>query len=414
MHQISVLWRAIVCCLSWAVLAGGFVHGTDGNLLQNPSFRDDGLGGVLNWRTGARLELVRGAGPDGANVLRLPLSGEGVGLYQGGIVLAAGEPHRLGCWVRTRNVGGCDARVVFFNAGWRESVDIHLPDDTDGQWRKLEWSGKIMPNGPYNFGLYMAKGPVEGCAELASPYLLAESDAARKAAVRTPAAKPFRARIVPIDPKLSRVDSSAAKVSFYYPGVLERPASEYDLIAAVDDGKPVVSPLDARCRAAAEFGGVAEGSHRLSVRIVERATGRLVASDSYRITASARPKDIWARRLNNFVSELVSMPLADGTVHFFNPRDGWVYIGFENAPQGATGFLDGAAAPVVKFRPNEPTDTMRNLKAGLHTVTVCGAGAGGRMLVRTVKRMLKKSIGASIQPSCVRIWLIGPTLENSM
>ena len=37
-----------------------------------------------------------------------------------------------------------------------------------------------------------------------------------------------------------------------------------------------------------------------------------------------------------------------------------------------------------------------------------------QMSPRTVKRMLKKSIGASIQPSCVRIWLIGPTLENSM
>ena len=33
---------------------------------------------------------------------------------------------------------------------------------------------------------------------------------------------------------------------------------------------------------------------------------------------------------------------------------------------------------------------------------------------RTVKRMLKKSMGMSIQPSWVRIWLTGPTLENSM
>ena len=37
-----------------------------------------------------------------------------------------------------------------------------------------------------------------------------------------------------------------------------------------------------------------------------------------------------------------------------------------------------------------------------------------QMSPRTVKRMLKKSIGMSIQPSCVRIWLIGPTLENSI
>ena len=37
-----------------------------------------------------------------------------------------------------------------------------------------------------------------------------------------------------------------------------------------------------------------------------------------------------------------------------------------------------------------------------------------QMSPRTVKRMLKKSIGISIQPSWVRIWLIGPTFENSI
>ncbi len=397
MGRVSGLGKAMTGCLAWLALAACFADGADGNLLQNPSFQDDGLGGALNWKAEARFELARGAGPDGADVLRIPLSGgKGIGLYQGGIVLAPGEPHRLGCWVRTRNVGGCGARIVFFNAGWRKSVDLYLPDDTKGQWKKLEWSGKIMSDGPYNFGLYVAKGPAgEGTIELSSPYLLAESDAARSAAVRTPAAKPFRARIVPIDPKLSQVDASAARMSFYYPGVLELPPSEYDLMASVDEGTPAVSPLDERCRAAVELGSVAEGRHRLSVRIVERGTGRPVASDSYPITAVRRPMGAQARRLNNFVSELISLPLADGTVSFFNPRDGWVYIGFEGAPQGAKGFLDGAAVPVVKFRPNEPTDTMRNLKAGRHTVTVSGAGAGGRLLVRTVKRMM-------ISPTCER------------
>ena len=148
---------------AWTLLAD------EGNLLRNPSFADDGLGGALNWRTESRMEVVRGAGPDGADVMRFPLKGKTASVYQGGIALAVGEPHRFGCWVRTKGVGGCGARIVFFNSAWRLDENLYLPDDTKGEWKKLEWSGKIMPNGPYSFGLYIAKPAADGCVELASP-----------------------------------------------------------------------------------------------------------------------------------------------------------------------------------------------------------------------------------------------------
>ena len=386
-------------------LGAGSLLADEGNLLQNPSFADDGLGGALNWRTESRMEVVRGAGPDGADVMRFPLKGKTASVYQGGIALAVGEPHRFGCWVRTKGVGGCGARIVFFNSAWRLDENLYLPDDTKGEWKKLEWSGKIMPNGPYSFGLYIAKPAADGCVELASPYLLAESDAARTAAKRAPAARPFRARIVPINPKLTRMDAAAAKMEFFFPGVLEKPADAYELRAKIDgegavvtqgaDGEGTVVTLGADMRATVDFGKVPAGRHRMSVALVDRATGKTVAADTYPVRTVDRTNLPEGRRLNNFVRELLSVPLKDGAVDFVNPREGWVYVGFENAPVSAQGFLDGGDSPVVKDRPGEPTDTMRWLSPGRHTLTVKDAGDGGRLLVRTVKPLM-------ISPTCER------------
>jgi len=379
-----------------SALASVALFAAEGNLLRNSSFEDDGLGGALNWRTEAEMEVLRGTGPDGADVMRFPLKGKTASVYQGGIGLAAGEPHRFGCSVRTRGIGGCGARIVFFNAGWRQDENLYLPDDTHGEWKKLEWSGRIMADGPYSFCLYVAKAAADGCIELASPFLVAESDTARAEAKRAPEAKPFRARIVPIDPKLSRLDAAAAKMSFYFPGLLAKDPVVFSFAARIDGSEEVSVPLDARCRGTVSFGSVSPGRHRLSVRVIDRETNRCVASDEYAVTAVCRFPAHEGRRLNNFVRELVSLPLRDGTVDFVNPRDGWVYVGFENAPETATGRLDGTAVPVVKYRPNEPTDTMRYLPSGRHAVTVEGAGAGGgRLLVRTVKPMM-------VSPTCER------------
>ena len=367
----------------------------DGNLLQNPSFRDDGLGGALNWRTEARLKIVPGAGPGAATAIRFPLKGTAACMYQGTFALAAGEPHRFGCHVRTRGIGGCGARLVFFNSAWWKEESLYLPDDTKGEWKKLEWSGKIMDKGPYSFGLYMAKPAADGCIELARPYLIAESEKARASAVMMKAAKPFRTRLVPIDPKLSEMDASEAKMEFFYNGIIDKPESAYELQAEIDGGKSVAVRLDARHRATVNFGAVPAGRHQISARLIDKATGESVAADEYPVVTTDRSVIDEGRRLNNFVRELLSAPLVDGEVAFDNPRDGWVYVGFEHAPSEAEGFLDGGDLPVVKFRPNEPMDTMRYMSRGRHVLRVKNAGKGGRLVVRTVKPLM-------ISPTCER------------
>ena len=92
------------------------------------------------------------------------------------------------------------------------------------------------------------------------------------------------------------------------------------------------------------------------------------------------------RKLNNLVSELVDAPLADGEYRFTLKKAGWVYVAFDRRHFGSEAFLDGGKAPVVAFRGDELSETMRYLDAGDHCVRVANAPAnGGRLLIRIVK-----------------------------
>lgn len=92
------------------------------------------------------------------------------------------------------------------------------------------------------------------------------------------------------------------------------------------------------------------------------------------------------RTLNNFVRELVDSPLRDGEYSFTLDRPGWVYIGFDRQHFGAEAFLDGGERPVVAFRGDELSETMRRLEAGDHRVRVAGVKAkDGRISIRSVK-----------------------------
>jgi hypothetical protein len=93
-----------------------------------------------------------------------------------------------------------------------------------------------------------------------------------------------------------------------------------------------------------------------------------------------------AKDLNNLVREFVNAPLADGEYRFTLNKAGWVYIAFDRQYFGAEAFLDGGKMPVIAFRGDEFSETMRRLEAGEHRVRVQGAPAkGGRIFIRSVK-----------------------------
>ena len=338
------------------------------NLLRNPEFRGDNLGGLLNWSLGGVADVRKGAGPDGANVLHLTAA-NGRSLGQFNFQLVAGERYRFGAKVRTKGVR--KARLVVYNSAWTDSANIYLPADTKGEWRDLVWQDQIFPsaNGHYYFRLFCDEELGEGEIDLAAPILEPSTEAAAKGAAPTVLETPRKVRIVPIDPLLAQLNAAAAKMEFYYPGDLEKAPENYAFAAALADGKTVEVPLDARCRGTVSFGAIAEGSHQLKVRLVDRETHTTLAADAYPVVAHVPFTGARGKPLNNFVTELQRVSVEAGReIAFDNPREGWVYIGFAEPSAHGQVWLDRAAAPVVLPREHESCDTLRFLAAGRHTL----------------------------------------------
>ncbi len=385
--------NVFLAALMLVASASSGVRAEGTNFAQNPDFRGDGLGGLLNWNLSGDADVVQGAGPEGKPALRLT-SANGRLLVQPSIRLVPGEKYRFGVWVRTKGVKPNTVRFIMYNAGWLTSVSVGwLPSDTGGEWRRMEWSGPMIDRPAHNLALYEEEALGDGVVELCAPYIEALTQRGKDESVPAPLDTPRPSRIVPIDPKLSEVDAQAASMEFYYPGDLAHPPEGYALTARMDGGACVTGALDARRRVRLGFGAISAGRHELGVVLTERASGRVVASNAYPVSASVRRPD-GGRRLNNFAVELLRTAAKDGTYRFELAKDGWVYIALDGAGDAATATVDGAAKPAVLFRDGEPMDAMRHLSGGSHTLTVAGA-AGGELRVNAVRPMFAS-------PTCER------------
>ncbi len=192
-------------------------------------------------------------------------------------------------------------------------------------------------------------------------------------------------RMVPVDPLLDEVDAATGRMTFYSVGELGSAAEDFEVLVSVDGGSAVRAALGSDRRATVSFGAVAAGKHEIEVSLAPKAGGEEVCCSRYAITARTKRAEAAGRRLNNFVTELVNAPLVDGDAVFDNPRDGWVFVGFDRPYAAAKAYLDSGVEPVVVFRPDEPSETMRWLKEGRHCIRVEGAAEGGRLFVRLVK-----------------------------
>ena len=383
-RAISLVGAVVMCCAALGE-----------NLLRS-EFLGDGIGGCLDWGIsrstgGVSAELLPAAGPEGAHAVRLSSTGKTEFTFAHlQLRLVAGERYRLTAWVRTKGLNAQDrAEFLVYNYGWSRSCTAKLPLDTAGAWRQVAWEGEMCASekGIYTCAFYFSRLPPGACVDICNPRLEPLSARAAEGASKKPATAPFKGRLVPIDPLLADLDAADAKMTFYYPGDLAGELSRYEVRAAFA-GREARAPLGADRHATVSFGSVPAGRHALSVRLVETSGGGEVASNDYSAVARARhayPAE--AKRLNNFVTELWTKPLADGAHAFTNPREGWVFVGFDKPYEGVSADLDGIADAIC-FRAHEPSETMRWLPPGRHTLTVrgvSGAAAEGRVSVRLVK-----------------------------
>ncbi len=373
------------------------------NLLVNPTFETDGLGGSLNWTFEQEPERLPGAGPKGETALRIRSLA-----YQRGFKAVTGEKYRFSAWVRSHN---CSGKLLVVNGRWWwQEMSAGIPADTHGEWKRIETTGAMISLGPVSAPVPDGTvGPAQFCVQpspkgddayidFCDPQVEPLSALAVEKSVPAEAVAKLPTRIVPVDPLLDEVDSADAKLRFFYSGDLAKNPAEYEIAASLDGGTPIRQALDAKREATVAFGAIDAGRHQVTVRLFEKGASAALKENRYPVTARPRrPLKVAGRRLNNLVTEIANRKLADGEYEFVNPREGWVYIGFDDRYAKARAFIDRGPEPVIRPRAGERSETMRYLSKGLHTLLVTGVrgdakAEAGRFTIRLVKTLYNRSL----------------------
>lgn len=371
---------------------------TAANLLTNPEFRADDAGFVIDWTMDQlkhpdAVTLLPKAGVGGADAIRLDLT-KLIRFVQPGITLVPGEKYRLGGYVRTSGFKAPRKSIIIYNSGWTKEVGTKLiPETTDG-WLKLEADIEAPEsnNNVYYFAIYAteSQGTVDFCAPFLEP--LTEKGLAESKPI--PQWEHRNRRLVPIYPMLSRVDITNPTMDFFYAPKLPKGQAAYEVrvatrMAGQAEFTPAVSfPLLPGNRCQAVLGGLKLGQGQLQTELVDKETGEVIVANAYAIRVIEPAPAASVTPLNNLVGELLNTPATETAQEFVNPRDGWVFIGFDKPSPEAQIFLDDDASAVVSHRPGEASETMRFLSQGRRRLRIVRPPLNSRLLVRTVPQLM--------------------------
>ena len=129
----------------------------ESNLLNNPSFKPDKTGFPAEWcyRRGKTADYVSVKGAE----LTISPQSKALSFNQGDFHLVPGRRYRFGAEVRTGGVGK-RARLVVYNYAWTKESSLSLPDDTKGEWVKIEQEFEAPESRDelYSFTVYTAAG----------------------------------------------------------------------------------------------------------------------------------------------------------------------------------------------------------------------------------------------------------------
>ena len=357
-------------------------------------FEPDNAGSVLGWELrGIGMEV----GEDAAEgkVLRFRGAETGFSFSHINRRLAPGEKYRLSAKVRTRSLDG-PKRLELLVHSWPWDWDgvARIPRDTAGGWREVSWEGTLpaSKDDRYDVVVYGSGGlPPGGLLEIADLRLEALSPKGEAAAVPIPVYAPYKARISPVDPELRKIDGRNATMQFYYPGAVADAGGRRMLRARIA-GRVATAEFGDDHKARVSFGGIAGGDHVLEAEVVGADGATVFASNVYAAaTLDVVPDATPGRRLNNFVTELYRRPLENGDYEFVLAGESWVHIGLDRPYANVSASIDGSGRRDIRWRPGEPSEAMRLLKAGRHVATVAGvdpAARAGTISVRLVKPII--------------------------
>ena len=402
-----------------AVLSASFCAAAGENLLRT-DFQPDNIGGVLGWSAGGdsnvRMELTplkpeKPGDPNGVRIVghRLGVCSSDYKFQSAQrLPLIRGQKYRLSVQVRTHGFGDDmqEMRFIIAEAPWQKGQGLkRLPGDTHGEWVELSWEGELkLPDtrGDYTCVLYCCssrKGfPDNAWIDLRAPCLEGPVKPSYDKS-KLMNLVPFPVRVTPVDPLLSEIDSGCASMLFYCPAAVDAygVAGERKLLRATAADRTVTAPFGADGRAKATFGPMAPGKIELRAELVGAESGKVYASNSYR--AHVRAKIAGAtpmKRLNNFVSEMVRRPYAEGDVEFVLAKDTCMYVALTDAGAKVEARFDGEAA---EFYPEAGgLEIMRRLPRGRHVLSLKGR-ANGELIVRSIKSIYRSALHKAMRMS---------------
>ena len=379
--------------LTAAVLLPAFAVSAGTNLLP-VAFEPNNVGGFLGWETDAHVVRLAERGPDGGVALRFTENPWVFSFFHARRKLAGGGRYRLSANVRTRNVTGANRiELMIHSWPWSFELKAKIPSNTAGGWQPISCEGVLPASSKdeYDVTLYCSGGlPDDAVLDLADIALVAVDEKAAAGASPIPAYEPYVARICPVDPELADVDPQQAKMRFFYSGPKVAADGATLSLRATLAGRTRLVPFTPEGYATVDFGEIPVGRHPLVVETAETLSSPARASNRYTVIARApveNPSPL--RRLNNFVSEILSVPLANGERSFVLAKAGWVWVGTDRPFETVEADLDETFPRVVHARPRE-LGSARFLEAGRHVVRVRGVSDGmeGRLVVRLMKPIL--------------------------
>ena len=361
------------------------------NLLPDDFVNDNG-GGFCAWNTkGAPVEALGEPGPGGRKCVRISGTERSLSFETGRFKLAAGGRYRLSVDVRTKGLEPLKrVDLLVYNGGWHDEESIRIPRDTSGAWKHLSKDFTMMKSndGRYAVAVWMSEALGSGAyLDLSGVTLEPLDEKAKEGSQSLADQMPFPPRISPVDPMLNDVDAGRARLTFFYPGDIES-GGERLVLRATMLGRTVTGEFGKDHKAVVDFGKIDKGYRRIDLAVVGANSGRKFAENGYTILANEALKGVTpAKRLNNFVSELLAKPLENGEIPFVIAKEEWVYVSIDKPFAGVTVDVDDIES-AVRFREGEPLETQRRLSAGRHVLKVKGVDAaskGGTLRVRLVK-----------------------------
>ena len=399
---------ATVC----AVLCAALSANAGENLLRT-DFSPDNIGGVLGWSAGGdsnvKVELralkpEKPGEPNGVRVIghRLGTCASDYKFQSAQrLPLIRGQRYRLSVQVRTH---GLDKdmqafRFIIADGPWQKGQGMErLPGDTHGEWKELSWEGELtLPSikGDYTCVLYACSSkagfPDDAWIDFRAPCLEGPVKPSYDKS-KLMALKPFPLRVTPVDPLLSELRSANVEMLFYCPNASDefRGGEERKLLRATAADRTVTVPFGADGRAKAVFGPMASGKINLRAELVGADSGTCYVRNDYRAYVRDDILDVTPmKRLNNFVSEMVRRPYAEGDIAFTLAKDTCMYVALSDLDAKVAATFDGK--PARFFQEAGRLEIMHYLPRGRHVLSLKGE-AKGELIVRSIKSIYRGAL----------------------